>query len=159
MPPCGYIMTWNALVQTQFIQKFFLFSKRGFHNAWNQNILKTWFIIHEKSSSFWLKAPKNWWSLLENLWMGHLLEIWWSSSKDLFSKFGWAKRWCISKAFFFGKMNYLKIKHLKRFIFVFPEYGNLIGVKTHRDRLENSGGGHSGTRSSNFWFWEGWRTS
>ena len=51
-------MTQNALVQAQFIQKFFLFSKRGFHNAWNQNILKTWFIIHEKSSSFWLKAPK-----------------------------------------------------------------------------------------------------
>ena len=58
MPPCRYIMTQNALVQTQFIQKFFLFLKRDFHNAWNQNILKTWFIIHEKSSSFWLKAPK-----------------------------------------------------------------------------------------------------
>ena len=27
MPPCRYIMTQNALVQTQFIQKFFLFSK------------------------------------------------------------------------------------------------------------------------------------
>ena len=37
-------------------------------------------------------------------------------------------------------MNYLKIKHLKRFIFVVPEYGNLTSVKTHRDRLENSGG-------------------
>ena len=48
----------HALMQTQFIQKFILFSKRGFHNAWNQNILKTWFIIHEKSSSFWLKGPK-----------------------------------------------------------------------------------------------------
>ena len=76
MPPCRYIMTQNALVQAQFIQKFLLFSKRGFHNAWNQNILKTWFIIHEKSSSFWLKAPKkNWWSLLENLRMGHRLGI------------------------------------------------------------------------------------
>ena len=58
MPSCRYIMTQNALVQTQFIQKFLLFSKRGFHNTWNQNILKTWFIIHEKSSSFWLKTPK-----------------------------------------------------------------------------------------------------
>ena len=99
MSSCRYAMNanallWvyhdtNALMQTQFIQKFPLFSKRGFHNAWNQNILKTWFIIPEKSSSFWLKAPKkNWWSLLENLRMGHLLEIWWSGSKDLFSQFG-----------------------------------------------------------------------
>ena len=50
---------------------------------------QTQFIIPEKSSSFWLKAPKkNWWSLLENLRMGHLLEIWWSGSKDLFPQFG-----------------------------------------------------------------------
>ena len=55
----------NALMPTQFIQKFPLFSKQSFLSAWNQNILKTWFIIQEKSSSFWLKAPKKWWSLLE----------------------------------------------------------------------------------------------
>ena len=41
---------------------------------------------------------------------------------------------------FFGKINSLKIKHLKGFIFLVPEYGNLTGVKTYRDRLENSGG-------------------
>ena len=42
----------------------------------------------------------------------------------------------------FGKMNYLKIKHLKKihFFLVF-EYGNLTGVKTHSDRLENLGEG------------------
>ena len=40
----------NALMQTHFIQTFPLFSKRGFLNAWNQNILKAWFIILEKSS-------------------------------------------------------------------------------------------------------------
>ena len=43
MQPCRYAMnanapSWvyhdtNALMQTQFIQKFLLFSKRGFHNA------------------------------------------------------------------------------------------------------------------------------
>ena len=43
MQPCRYAMNanaplWvyhatNALMQTQFIQKFLLFSKRGFHNA------------------------------------------------------------------------------------------------------------------------------
>ena len=42
---------------------------------------------------------------------------------------------------FFGKMNSLKIKHLKKIHFFVPEYGNLTGVKTHRDRLENSGEG------------------
>ena len=39
---------------------------------------------------------------------------------------------------FSGKMNSLKIKHLKKIHFLVPEYGNLIGVKTHHDRLENS---------------------
>ena len=56
------------------------------------------------------------------------------------------KGWHISKALFFGKMNSLKIKHLKGFIFLVPEYGNLTGVKTHRDRLENSGEGISEQR-------------
>ena len=40
---------------------------------------------------------------------------------------------------FFGKMNSLKIKHFKKIHFLVPEYGNLTGVKTHRDRLEKSG--------------------
>ena len=127
MYPCRYAMNvnaplWvyhdtNALMQTQFIQKFFLFSKRGFHNAWNHNILKTWLIIHEKSSSFWLKAPKkNWWSLLENLWMRHLLEIWWSGPKDLSLQIDWAKRMAHFQGLF-GKMNSLEIKHLEKIHF------------------------------------------
>ena len=87
-------------MQTQFIQKFFLFSKRGFHNAWNQNILKTWFIIHEKSSSFWLKAPKNWWSLLEIFEWGIDLKSDDLVQKIYFHTFGWAKRWHVPEAFF-----------------------------------------------------------
>ena len=35
-------------------------------------------------------------------------------------------------------MNSLKIKHLKKIHFLVPAYGNLTGIKTHRDRLENS---------------------
>ena len=35
-------------------------------------------------------------------------------------------------------MNSLKIKNLKKIHFLVPEYDNLTGVKTHRDRLENS---------------------
>ena len=98
----------NALMQTQFIQKFLLFSKWGFPNAWNQNIFKLNLLFLKSHLPFDLKLPKNWWSLLENLWMGHLLEIWWIGSKDLSPQFGQAKRWRISEAFS-GKMNTLKI--------------------------------------------------
>ena len=150
----------NSLMQTQFIQKFPLFSNRFFLNAWNQNIFKTWFIIHEKSSPFWLTAPKkNWWSLLENLWMGHLLEICWSDSKDLFSQFGQAKRWHVSKAFFWKRWILWKSSILKMFIFVVLEYDNLIGVKTHCDRLGNSREGILEYKVQNLRFWKGWRTS
>ena len=65
----------NALIRTQFIQKFLLFSKRGFHNAWNQNIFKLNLLFLKSHLPFDLRLPKNWWSLLENLRMGHLLEI------------------------------------------------------------------------------------
>ena len=58
MPPCGYIMTQNTLVQTQFIQKFLLFSKRGFHNAWNQNIFKLNLLFLKSHLSFDLRLPK-----------------------------------------------------------------------------------------------------
>ena len=79
---------------------------------------QTQFIIHEKSSSFWLKAPKeNWWSLLENFWMGHLLEIWWSGSKDLFSQFDWTKGVAYFRGPFLEKWILWKSSILKRLIF------------------------------------------
>ena len=59
--------------------------------------------------------------------------------------------------FFWKNEFFWKSSILKRFIFVVLEYGNLTSVKTHRDGLENSGGGHSGTRSSNFGFGKGKR--
>ena len=58
MPSCGYIMTWNALVQTQFIQKFLLFSTWGFHNAWNQNIFKLDLLFMKSHLPFDLRLPK-----------------------------------------------------------------------------------------------------
>ena len=57
---------------------------------------------------FDLRLPRNWWSLLENLRMGHQLGIWWSGSKDSFSQFGWAKRCRISKAFFCWKNEFFE---------------------------------------------------
>ena len=94
----------------------------------------------EKSSFFFLlKAPKKLVITVRNLRIGHLLEIWWSGSKDLFSQFGWAKRWHVSNAFFW-KTNSLKIKHFKKIhFFLFSKYDNLTSVKTHRDRLKNLG--------------------
>ena len=57
---------------------------------------------------------------------------------------------------FSGKMNFLKIKHLKKIhFFLVPEYGNLIGVKTHRDRFENSKEGILEQKVQIFGFGEG----
>ena len=76
---------------------------------------------------------------IKNLRIGLWLGIWWFGSKDLFSQLGWTKGGGMFSRLFFGKKNSLKIKHLKKiqFFLVF-EYGNLIGVKTNRDRLGNS---------------------
>ena len=107
----------DTLIQTQFIQKFLLFSKRGFHNVWNQHILKTRFIIHEKSSSFLLKASKKMVITVRNLRMGYWLRIWWFGSKDLFSQFGWAKEVAHFQGLFLEKWILWKLSTLKRFIF------------------------------------------
>ena len=128
MSSCGYIMTWMLWCKHTLFKTFPLFSKRGFHNAWNQNILKTWFIIHEKSSSFWLKAPKKLVITIRKSSNG-------ASTSNLMI---WLKRFTIwlSKRggtfprLFFGKMNSLKIKHFKKIsFFLVPEYDNLTSVK------------------------------
>ena len=119
---------------------------------------QTQFIILEKSSSFWLKAPKKLvitvrkspngaftWNLM--IWIKRLIFAIWLSKEMVHFQGPFLEKWIIWKS-----------SILKRFIFVVPEYGNLTSVKTHRDRLENSGGGHSGTRSSNFDFGKGRRT-
>ena len=59
---------------------------------------------------------------------------------------------------FSRKMNSLKIKHLKKIHFLVPEYDNLTGVKTHRDRLENSKKGILERRVQIFDFGEGKRS-
>ena len=76
---------------------------------------------------------------VRNLRMGHWLGIWWFGSKDLFSQFGWAKGVVHSRGLFLEKWILWKSSILKRFIFLVFEYGNLIGVKTHHDRLRNLG--------------------
>ena len=77
--------------------------------------------------------------IARNLQIGHWLGIWWFGSKDLFSQFGWAKGVAHFQGLFLEKWILWKSSILKRFIFVVPKYGNLTGVKTHRDRLGNSG--------------------
>ena len=127
----------NALTQTQFIQKFLLILKWGFRNAWNQNIFKLNLLFLKSHLPFDLRLPKNWWSLLENSWI-------YLKSDDLAQKtyFHNLVKQRDGGTFprpFSGKMNSLKIKHLKKIHFLVPEYGNLIGVKTHRDKLNKLG--------------------
>ena len=56
---------------------------------------------------------------------------------------------------FSGKMNSLKIKHLKKIHFFVSEYGNLTNVKTHRDRLGDSREGILELRVQIFGFGKG----
>ena len=110
--PFGGI-SWHKCfdAKTIYSKNSLYFQKRGFFSAWNQNIFKTWFIIHEKSSFFLLKAPKKMVITVRNLRIGYGLGIWWSGSKDLFSQFGWAKGVACFRGFL-EKINSLKIKHL-----------------------------------------------
>ena len=57
-------------------------------------------LFPEKSTFFDLRPPKKLVITVRNLQIGHWLEIWWFGSRDLFSQFGWARRWHVSKAFF-----------------------------------------------------------
>ena len=155
MPPCGYTMTRMLWCKHNLFKNSFYFQNEASTTLetkiFSNSIYYSWKVIFLLTYG----SQKNWWSLLENLLMGHLLEIWWSGSKDLFSQFGWAKGVARFQSLFLKKWILWKSSILKRFIFLVPEYGNLTSVTTHRDRIENSGGGHSGTRSSNFWFWRG----
>ena len=90
----------NALMQTQFIQKFPLFSKRGFHNAWNQNIFKLNLLFLKSHLLFDLRLPKKLVITVRNLRTRHWFRIWWSGSKDLFSQFGWTKGVAHFRGFF-----------------------------------------------------------
>ena len=80
-----------------------LFSKRGFLNAWNQNIFKLNLLFLKSHLLFDLRLPKKLVITVRNLWMGHWFGIWWSGSKDLFSQLGWAKWWPVSMVLFFEK--------------------------------------------------------
>ena len=103
---------------------------------------------------FDLRLPKkNWWSLLKKssngastwnlmIWLKRFI-IWLSKRGGTFPKP------------FSGKMNSLKIKHLKKIHFLVPKYGNLIGVKTHRDRFGNSTEGILEQRVQIFGFGKG----
>ena len=84
---------------------------------------------------FYLRLLKNWWLLLEILEWGIDLEsddraqrfiftIWLSTRGGTFQRL-FLEKWILWKS-----------SILKRFIFLVFEYGNLIGVKTHRDRLK-----------------------
>ena len=67
-----------------------------------KNIFKIWFIIPERSSSFWLEAPKkNWWSLLEISEWGIDVEFDDLAQKTYFHNLVKQKGWHIFNALFF----------------------------------------------------------
>ena len=88
---------------------------------------------------FDLRLLKNWWSLFETSEWGIDLESDDLAQKIYFHNLVEQKGWLVSVVFW-KKMTSLKIKHLKKIhFFLVSEYDNLTGVKTHRDRLGNSG--------------------
>ena len=69
------------------------------------------------SSSFLLKDPKKLVITDRNLRIGHLLETWWSGSKDLFSQIWLSKEVARFQGLFLEKLILWKSSILKRFIF------------------------------------------
>ena len=125
---------------------FPLFSKRGFLSAWNQKYFQILICYFSKSHLLIdLTLLKKLVITVSNLRMGHWLGIWWFGSKDLFSQFDWAKGVAHFQDLFLEKWIFWKSCILRRFIIylfiLIPEYDNLTSVKTHRDRLKNSGEG------------------
>ena len=108
----------NALMQTQFIQKFPLFSKSRLPQRL-KNIFKSWFVIPRKVIFlffFYLRLPKNWWSLLEISEWDIDLEFDDLAQQIYFHNLVQQKGGTFSRPFS-GKMNSLKIKHLKNIHF------------------------------------------
>ena len=58
MSHCGYIMTRMLWCKHNLLKKFLLFSKRGFHHAWNQNIFKLNLLFLKSHLPFDLRIPK-----------------------------------------------------------------------------------------------------
>ena len=129
MPPCRYDSECFG-ANTIYSKIPFIFKTRLPQRLKPKYSQKLDLLFMKSHLLFDLKLPKDWWSLLEISEWGIDLESD-DLAQDLFSQFGWAKRWCISKAFFLEKWILWKSSILKRFIFVVPEYGNLTSVKTH----------------------------
>ena len=148
MSSCGYIMTWMLWCKHTLFKNSLYFQNEVYSAPKTKTFPKLDLLSLKKSSSFWLKAPKKLVITVRNLRMGHWLRIWWSGPKKLFSPFGWAKKGVARfQGLFLEKRILWKSSILKRFIFLVLEYGNLTGVKTHRDRLRNLG--HYWIESSN----------
>ena len=116
MPLCGYIMTWMLWCKHNLFKNLLYFQNEA--SSAPNFFFKTWFIISWNVMFFltW-GSQKKLVITVRNLLMGHWLRIWWSGSKYLFSKFGWAKGVVRFRGLSLEKMNSLKIKHFKRIHF------------------------------------------
>ena len=71
-------------------------------------------LFPEKSFFFWFKTPKNWWSLLEDFWMGIDSESDDLAQKIYFHDLVEQRGGTFPRPFFGKKMSSLKIKHLRK---------------------------------------------
>ena len=129
MPSCGYAMMWMSWCKHNLFKSSFYFQNEASSMPETKIFSKLDLLFMKSHLPFDLRVPKNWWSLLENLRMGHRLRIWWSGSKD--SQFGWAKGVAHFQGFFLEKWILWKSSILKRLIFLVSGYGNLTCVKIH----------------------------
>ena len=142
--PLGHVMMQMLWCRHNLFKNSLYFQNEAFSATEIKNIFKSWFIISRKVIFlffflFWLKAPKKLVIIVRNLRIGHLLEIWWSGSKDLFSQIWLSKEMAHFHGLFLEKWILWKSSILKGFIFFVSKYGNLTDVKTHRDRFKNLG--------------------
>ena len=139
MPPCGYIMTRMLWCKHNLFKNSLYFQNKASSAPKTKIFSKLDLLFMKSHLLFDFRLSKKLVITVRNLRMGHWLGIWWFGSKDLFSQFGWAKGVVHSRGLFLEKWILWKSSILKRFIFLVFEYGILIGVKTHRDRLKNLG--------------------
>ena len=116
MPPYGYIVTQMLWCKHNLFKDSLYFQNKASSAPETKIFSKLDLLFMKKSSSFWLRAPTKWWSLLEiSEWaLTWNLMIW---LKIFIFTIWLSKRGGTFPRHFSEKMNSLKIKHLEKIHF------------------------------------------
>ena len=117
MSSCGYIMTWMLWCKHTLFKNSLYFQNEASSAPKIKMFSKLDLLFLKSHLLFDLRLPKNWWLLLEIFEWGIDLESDDLAQKICFHNLVEQKEWHVFKALFFGKMNSLKIKHLKKIHF------------------------------------------